>query len=171
MDTLPLHPKIVHLPIALAILMPLITSGLLFAWWRDLLPRRAWWGAVALQAVLLASGLYAKETGESDEERVESVVGEAALEAHEEAADVFVLGGAVALLLALAAALVPRERAARAIAIGATVATVAVLGLGYQVGQAGGRLVYHDGAASVFTADAPAGGPGAARADDDDDDD
>ena len=42
METLPLHPKIVHLPIALAVLMPLITAGLLIAWWRDMLPRRAW---------------------------------------------------------------------------------------------------------------------------------
>ena len=42
MDTLPLHPKIVHLPIALAVLMPLITAGLLIAWWRDMLPRRTW---------------------------------------------------------------------------------------------------------------------------------
>jgi len=171
MDTLPLHPKIVHLPIALAILMPLITSGLLFAWWRDILPRRAWWGAVALQAILLASGVYAKHTGEEDEERVEDVVGEAALEAHEEAADAFVLGGAVALLLTVAAGLLPRPRAAQAVALGATVATIAVLGLGYRVGEAGGRLVYQHGAASAFANAAAAGqGPGPARGDHDDDD-
>lgn len=97
MDTLPLHPKIVHLPIALAVLMPLITAGLLIAWWRDMLPRRTWWIAVALQAVLVGSGLYARETGEADEERVEARVGEAPLEAHEEAATVFVIGALVAL--------------------------------------------------------------------------
>lgn len=169
MDTLPLHPKIVHLPIALAVLMPLITGGLLVAWWRDILPRRAWWGAVVLQAILLATGLVARSTGEADEERVEAVVGEAALEAHEEAADAFTAAAALALALTVAAGVVRREPAARGLAAAATVASVLVLGLGYRVGQAGGRLVYQHGAAAAF-AGPPGSSPPPARGHDDDDD-
>ena len=49
---LPLHPRLVHLPIALSVLMPLVTSGLLLAWWRGWLPRRAW--VVAVVACVVA---------------------------------------------------------------------------------------------------------------------
>ena len=171
MDALPLHPKIVHLPIALAVLMPLITAGVLVAWWRGALPRRTWWIAVALQTVLFAAGLYARHTGEADEERVEDVVGGAALEAHEEAADAFIIGAGATLLLVGAAALVRPERVARGVATGAVVATLVGLGLGYRVGEAGGRLVYRDGAAAAFTAGGGTTAPPAAtRAHDDDDD-
>lgn len=144
-----LHPQIVHLPIALAVLMPLIAGGLLITWWRAALPRRAWWIAVALQAILVASALAAMRTGEGDEERVERVVPEEAIEAHEEAAEVFLAGAIGVLLLAIAAGAVPRERAAQALAVAATVGTLAVFALGYRVGRAGGALVYEHGAATA----------------------
>ena len=172
---LPLHPKIVHLPIALAALMPMISVGLWLAWWRGALPRRAWLIVVALQTVLLVSGFAALRSGEQDEERVEAVVPEAAIEAHEEAAEGFMIAAGVVLVVAAAAAGLRNERAARAAAAGAVLGTMAVLGLGVKVGDAGGRLVYEHGAAAAF---APAGGgaplaPGEAprRHDDDDDDD
>ncbi len=168
MDTLPLHPKIVHLPIALAVLMPLITAGLLIAWWRDMLPRRAWWIAVALQLVLVGSALYARETGEADEERVEARVGDAPLEAHEEAATVFLIGAVVALVAVGAAAVIRPEGLARGAAAAAVLAALVVLGLGYRVGQAGGALVYQHGAAGVAARAAPPGG-GPATVDQDDD--
>ena len=116
MDLNPLHPKLVHLPIALAVLMPLISIGLLAAWWRGVLPRRTWVIAAALQVLLVGSGLAALRTGEADEERVEAVVPEAALEAHEAAANTFVLASAAVLVLALLAVALPRERAARTLA-------------------------------------------------------
>jgi uncharacterized membrane protein len=151
MDTLPLHPKLVHLPIALAVLIPLISGGLLLAWWRDWLPRRAWWLAVALQGLLLASGLAARSTGEEDEERVERVVPEAALEEHEEAATGFLIGGGAVLALALGAALLRRESLARGVAAATVVTTLIVLWLGFRVGEAGGRLVYQYGAGGAFS--------------------
>lgn len=168
----PLHPLLVHFPIALAVLMPLIALALLLAWRQGALPRRTWLIAVALQAALVGSGFAASQTGEADEERVEAVVPEAALEAHEEAAEVFVYGAAAVLGIALLAAVIRQERAARWIAGVATLGTIAVLGLGYRTGQAGGKLVYEHGAASAYTT-APAQGPPAAseRAPDHDDHD
>jgi hypothetical protein len=160
--TLPIHPQLVHVPIALAVLMPLVAGGLLAAWWQGWLPRRTWLVAVALQGVLVGAGLLALRSGEGDEERVESVVAESAIEAHEEAASLFVGATAVVLVLAAAAAALRGERAARISAAAATAATLIVLGLGYRVGEAGGRLVYEQGAASAFTdggaAQLPAGG-------------
>jgi len=151
---MPLHPKLVHLPIALAVLMPLISGGLLIAWWRGALQRRTWIIAIALQVLLVGSGLLALRTGEGDEERVERAVPEAVIEAHEEAAEAFVITAGVVLVIALGAALIRRERAARIVAACAALGTLGVLGAGYRTGQAGGELVYRHGAASAWTSPA-----------------
>ncbi len=146
----PLHPKLVHLPLALAVLMPLITGGLLLSWLRGWLPRRAWWGAVVLQALLVASGFVAMSAGEEDEERVEKVVPHDAIEEHEEAATLFLIGGGVGLALILAGAVLRPEKAARAAAAASVAVSLGVVWLGVHVGEEGGHLVYKYGAASVF---------------------
>lgn len=171
MDTLFFHPKVVHIPIALGMLMPLVAGGVLLAWWRQWLPARGWVIVVALQAILLGSGIVALQTGESEEERVERVVPEQAIEEHEEAAEVFVwASGAVlgAMLLGLATT---KRRAGLPLAALGTLGTLVVLGLGYQTGQAGGELVYQHGAASAYVSQGSQSSPalGAPRADDDDD--
>lgn len=160
MGALPLHPKLVHLPIALAVLMPMLSAGLLLAWWKDLLPRRAWIVAVALQAVLVGSSVLAMRTGEGDGEKVESVVAESAIDAHEEAAEVFTWTAAGVLLLFAAGSVLPGAAAARGAAGVATAATLVVLFLGYRVGQAGGELVYSHGAASAWVSGAAGAGAG-----------
>lgn len=164
---MPLHPIVVHLPIALAALMPIISAGILIAWSKGALPHRTWVLAIVLQGVLVGSGIAASRTGEAEEDRVEQTVPEAAIEAHEEAAEGFVIGAAVVLALALGAGLIRRDSAARAVATLATVGTLGVLGLGYRTGKAGGELVYRHGAAAAYTAigasgDAPGKTTGAA---------
>jgi len=157
MDALFFHPKVVHVPMALGVLMPLIAGGLLLAWWRKWLPRRGWLVAIALQAVLVASGVLALRSGEAEEDRVESVVAKRFIKAHEEAAEVFVgaSGGVLAVML-LAGALGSR-RSGLPTAAAATLGTLLVLGLGYRTGKAGGSLVYQHGAAQAYTAPAAAG--------------
>ncbi len=181
MNSLPLHPSVVHIPIALAVLMPLIATGLLLAWWRGWLPRRGWLVAAALQLVLVASAFVALRTGESDEERVEHVIpDEAAIEDHEEAAEVFFWTSAGVLALFVAGAAVRRENLAQAIASTAVAGTILVLAMGYRVGAAGGELVYRQGAAQAYVTTGQAAGSSAAegdhkkknaRHDDEDDDD
>ncbi len=174
------HPKIVHLPMALAVLMPLVAAALAIAWWRGWLPARAWALAVGLQAILVASAFLAMRSGERDEEIVERVVAERAIAVHEEAAEAFLIGSGLVLAVAVGGLIFGKRRVGLAIAMGATVGTVVVLGLGYRVGQAGGELVYVHGAAAAHVQ--AAGGQGAAgagagmapapaRGDDDDDDD
>ena len=147
---LPTHPKIVHLPVALAVRMPLVAGGVLVAWRQTWLPRRTWVLVILLQALLLGTASLALETGEQDEERVERVVPEAALERHEEAGEVFVQAAGVVLLVTLATALIPSEGGALAMALVSCLGMLGVLGLGYRVGEAGGRLVYEHGAAQAF---------------------
>lgn len=156
MDQLFFHPKVVHLPMALAVLMPLVSAGLLAAWTTGTLPRRAWVGAVILQALLVGSGVVALRSGEAEEERVERVVAERFIEEHEEAAERFVWGAGAILVLHLAAAVLRREALARMLAAAATVGTLLVLFLGYRTGEAGGALVYRHGAASAYAERAPA---------------
>ena len=75
MPSLPLHPAIVHLPLGLAFLMPALALGFGWALWTGRIRARAWIAIVALQAVLLGGGLAAMNTGEREEDRVETLGG------------------------------------------------------------------------------------------------
>ena len=162
MDQLFFHPKVVHLPMALGVLMPLVTGGVLFAWSRGWFQRRVWIVVLLLQAALVGSGAVAMNTGEREEERVEEIVAEEHIEAHEEAAEAFVWAAAAVLLLMAVPLVLPEGRARQAVSMGAFLGTLIVFGLGYRAGEAGGRLVYQHGAAEAYvtnggvTAAAPA---------------
>lgn len=169
MPTVPLHPALVHVPLGLAFILPVLAPALAFALWRGAVTRRTWLVAVALQALLVAGGFAAMQAGERDGDRVERAVGEQAVERHEEAAEAFLWGAAVVLAIAAVASVVPARAAAACAAI-AAVGTFAVAGLAYRTGKAGGELVYARGAAVAWAGAAPApAGPGGAERDADDD--
>jgi uncharacterized membrane protein len=151
MNSLPLHPAIVHLPLGLAILMPLLAAGFAWALWSGRVRSRAWIAVVALQALLVGSGLAAMNTGEADEDRVEAVVQKSAIHQHEEYAEQFVWAAAATLLMTGLVLVFRQPKAARALATLAVVGTVAVAGMALRVGRAGGQLVYAHGAASAYT--------------------
>jgi uncharacterized membrane protein len=169
MDQLLFHPRVVHLPIALSILMPLVAGGVLFAWWRGWFRRRVWVVVLLLQAALVGSGALAMNTGAREQERVEQVVAREHIEAHQKAADAFVWAGAAVLLLMAVPLMLPEGRARQAVSMGAFVGTLIVFALGYEVGDAGGRLVYQRGAAQAYVANGgdagvvPASGESPAR--------
>ena len=169
MDALLFHPKVVHVPMALGVLMPLVAGSLVLACWRGWLPWRAWLVAVGLQAVLLVSGIAALRSGEAEEDRVERVVSERLIEDPEEAAEVFVWASGVVL-----AAMLGERRSRLPSAAAATLGTLLELGLGDRTGQAGGSLVYEHGAAQAYGRPAGAGVvasetlPAPGRHDDDD---
>jgi uncharacterized membrane protein len=150
MDQFFFHPKVVHLPMALAVLMPLVTGGALFAWWRGWFDRRVWVIVLLLQAALVGSGFIAMNTGEAEEERVEEIVAEQHIESHEEAAEAFVWASVVVLVLMLLPMVLPEGRARTAAALGACLGTLLIFGLGFNAGEAGGRLVYEHGAAQAY---------------------
>ncbi len=175
MPNVPLHPAIVHIPLGLAFVLPLVVLVLTVLLWRGQLARRAFISVFALQLVLFASGLAALKTGENDEERVERVVAESRIEQHEEAAELFVWGAGAVLVLSLAPLLLRSRRGQSIAAALATASTFAVAGLGYRAGKAGGELVYVHGAAQAYTqtgsaGSAPSGEAAPARHGHDDDD-
>lgn len=156
----PLHPAVVHLPIALTLLLPPFALGALWAIRRGAVPRRAWGVATALFAALSLSAWAATETGEQTEDRVERVVAEAPIHTHEEAAEAFL---ALSLgTLALATFGLLSGRVGRGARVASTIGSLALVVAGWRVGHSGGALVYQHGAASAYAG--PAGATVATRA-------
>ena len=148
----PTHPLMVHLPLALALLLPFVSGLYFLAHRRGWVRPNAWWVVVALQALLVGTTVLALRTGEAEEERVEQIVPERAIEAHEEAAERFLFGTGLALALAAAGGVFAARRREwlGSAAIGTAVAGLAVAVLAVNVGKAGGELVYTHGAASAY---------------------
>jgi uncharacterized membrane protein len=157
MDQLLFHPKVVHLPLALAVLMPLIASGVAIGWWQGWFNRRVWVIVVLLQILLVGSGFLAMNTGEAEQERVEEVVAEEHIEAHEEAAEIFVWASAAALGVMVLPLLLREGQLLQVALVTACLASAIVLAFGFRAGEAGGRLVYQHGAAQVYVK--PEGAP------------
>lgn len=144
----PLHPLVVHFPIVLVVVLPILAVFLALRARRAAKPMRTWSVAAVLAAALFVSSFVAVRTGEAQEERVEEVVPESALHSHEEAAERFLVLSGVLALVALAG-LVP-GRAGEAARWVATAGSFALVLAGIQVGSSGGDLVYRHGAASAY---------------------
>lgn len=148
----PLHPAIVHMPMALVVLLPLFAGGALWAIRRGAEPLKAWGVVVGLSALLAASSWVAVQTGEQQEETVEAVVSEGTLHDHEEAAEAFLAlaaGGVVLMALGLLGG-----RPGTLARLAGVAGTLVLLGAGWRVGHSGGELVYRHGAAMAYTAQA-----------------
>lgn len=145
----PLHPAIVHLPIALSILLPFFAVGALVAIRRGARPLKAWGITTALFAALTLSSWVAVETGEQQTDRVERVIAEAPIETHEEAAEAFLLFSLG--VLGVAAIGLTSGKIGTVARVAGTVGALALVAAGYQVGHTGGKLVYQYGAAAAYT--------------------
>jgi uncharacterized membrane protein len=148
----PLHPAVVHFPIVLAVLVPAVAVLGALAIVRRRLPARSWAAVVLLQGLLVGASWLAVETGEHEEERVEDVVRESRIEAHEQAAERFLSLAAAAWVVSAAGLLGGRLGG---LGRAATVAaTAGVLAAGVAVGHSGGELVYRYGAANAYVSKA-----------------
>lgn len=148
MTQIPLHPALVHIPLGIALVLPLVALGVTVALWRGWIAPRVFALLVLLQALVVAGGFAALRTGQADEDRVEHVAGEAAVEAHEHAAQRFMVGAGFALALGAAGLfLMRRPGALRWTAAAMTAATLVETGLAFDTGKRGGQLVYGPGGA------------------------
>jgi len=142
----PLHPAVVHLPIALSVLIPLLTAGIALAIRQGWLERRTWALVVIANLLLVGLVLLARETGEDTADRVEKVVDKRYIGEHAEAAE-WLLWASMGSVVVAGAGLVGRGGAARAAAV---VASLVVLAIAVRVGALGGELVYKHGAANAY---------------------
>lgn len=144
MGPIPLHAAIVHVPLGLAVTLPIVAIAVGIAIWRGWLGPRAFAVVVLLQALTVGAGLLALRTGSQDEERVAN---ERLVDAHEDAAETFMAGAGMSLAIGMAGLFfLRRERALRWIAASTAAATVAVAGLAVATGKAGGSIVYGNAA-------------------------
>ncbi len=160
----PLHPIVVHFPVVLSVLLPVVAAGSLWAIRSGARPLRAWGVLVAVAAALTLSAWVAVETGEDQEERVEKVVTETRLDAHADAGEAL-LFVTIGVLAVLALGVLPGDKGRIARYVGA-VGTLAAATAAFKAGMTGGDLVYKYNAASAYaTADSAgaAGAQGAAR--------
>lgn len=144
----PLHPAMVHFPIALASLVPMFAILAALAIRAGWIPTRAWLAVVLMQAILAGSAWVAHETGENEEEKVEKVVEERYIEEHEEAADLLLWSAAITFAISLVGVAGGTVgTVGRAVSI---LAMFVVAGASVPAGKLGGELVYHHGAASAY---------------------
>jgi uncharacterized membrane protein len=144
----PLHPAIVHFPIAIALLLPIAAALAALAVGMGGLERRSWALVVLLHAVGAGSAWWAEETGHEQEERVEKVVDHKWIEEHEEAAERLVPAFGATWIVTAAGLLGGRAGAFARVA--GVAAAIALAFLAYPVGRSGGALVYEHGAASAY---------------------
>lgn len=170
------HPLVVHFPIALLAIVPVLFTIAMFA-----KERAVWARCAALVLAMGTLGVFAAAwSGEAGEDAAERVAAASTtLEAHEEGAEVVrvVFGGlalAYVAFLGLARFLPLRTgpwRVAHVVAIGASVVGLLLLA---RVAHEGGRLVHEFGVHAPLGASAGSAGPlapptsgGSARFDDD----
>jgi uncharacterized membrane protein len=144
----PLHPAMVHLPIALSIIVPLLAVLATAAIATRFIGRRVWTLVVLLQALLAGSAWLAMETGEREEDRVERVVAERWIESHEEAAKTVVRLSAAGL--AISAVGFVGGGVGLAGRVGLVVLSLLTFAATARTGSAGGELVYRHGAAMAY---------------------
>lgn len=145
----PLHPMMVHLPMALAFIMPfmILIFGLMIK--NRAMSPKSWMIIMGLQAVLVTSGYIALETGENEERAVEQVLAKSLISEHEEAAEIFVGSTVLVLALSIGVFFVRRE-IAFPVKIGITLISLVSCYLAYRTGVLGGELVYKHNAASAY---------------------
>ena len=144
MFDLPLHPIVVHFPIVLGSLLPVVALAL---WW--VIKKGQWtpkvWALVSAMALVYSlSAVAAVQLGEADEEKVEKVVSERVIEEHEEAAELIPWIAGALFLVSLGGFTVKYQKQARLALI--VLSLVAVVPL-INAGHTGGELVYQHGAA------------------------
>lgn len=164
---IPLHPALVHLPLGLSLVAPLVAIGIWLGFARGRLPRSAFAILAGLLLLLAVSGFAAMQAGHREEDRVEKVAGRRAVHEHEERGEAFVWTASIVAALGIALLVVP-ARAVHAAAALTVAGTLAVAVLAFLTGKAGGEIIYRHGGAAAYAT--PSGAvPPAGEAHDDDD--
>jgi hypothetical protein len=147
----PLHPLIVHIPLVLAGLVPIVAGFLAWQTWRGRGSRRQWLVALALQAVVVIGALVAVDTGGDEAGTVHTVVPREAIHAHAQAAHWFE-DAAIATLVLIGVATALRDRKAAVAGIVATVVAAGMVAIGVQTGHLGGKIVFQYDAPAAYKA-------------------
>jgi uncharacterized membrane protein len=152
-----LHPAVVHVPLGIALLLPLLC---LVAVWlhfgrheESALVSRFWFAVVLALFVASAGALLSHSTGEAGEHAVEKFIPKEAIERHEDYSKIF--AALIYTMTAIASlTLIVRGRLKGAGILLVTLLSLATLGAGYLTGNEGGKLVYTHKAANYLQPEA-----------------
>ncbi len=147
---LPFHPLIVHFPLALTFIMPILIIVFAVMIKMNKMQPQMWLIIIGLQVAVVVTGYVALESGETEEDKVEKIVGKKLIHEHEEAAEVFVGSTVLVLVLSIAVFFI-RKDIGFAIKLGIAGLGLISCFLAYRTGHLGGELVYGHGAASAYT--------------------
>ena len=147
---MPWHPSIVHIPLVLAIVLPILILVFALMMKSNKMAPSAWLLIIGLQLITTISGYVSLETGETEEDVVSKVVEKSFIHEHEEAAEIFVGSTVIALVLGIATYFIQKQYQFMLQLI-ICVLTLGSSVLGYRAGHLGGELVYKKGAASVYS--------------------
>lgn len=153
----PLHPLIVHFPIVITFLLPVLILVFALMIKSNKMNPKSWLIIVGLQLTVVVTGYVSLETGETEEHTVEKIVSKKIIHEHEEAAEVFVGSTVLALVLSIAAFFI-RKEIGFPVKLGIAGLTLVSCYLAYKTGQLGGELVYKHGAAAAYTEATPVEG-------------
>lgn len=148
----PLHPMIVHFPVAFTFIFPILVIVFAYMIKINKMTPKGWLVIVGLQLAVVITGYVSLETGETEEHTVEKVVSKDLIHDHEEAAEIFVGSTVLALVLSIGVFFI-RKEFQFPIKIGIAVIGLVSCYLGYKTGTLGGELVYKHGAASAYVID------------------
>jgi uncharacterized membrane protein len=145
----PLHPMLVHLPLALTFVLPFLIIIFAFLIKTQKMTPKGWLIIIGLQLTVVLTGYISLETGENEVQAVAKVLDKKLIDAHEEAAKIFIGSAVLALVLSIGVYFISKEYA---LAVRMIVAIVTLIScfLAYRTGLLGGELVYKHGAANAY---------------------
>ncbi len=149
--SIPWHPLFVHLPLALAFIVPILALVSIILISKKRLPLSVWWIVAALQVTMTLSGYLAMESGEWEESTVERVTGDAPIHAHEERAEMFVSASVAASALCLVVTFA-KSSVQLPVQLVALVLMLGNVALAWRTGLSGGELVYRYKAPAAYVA-------------------
>lgn len=148
---MPLHPAIVHLPLALTFVLPALILVFIWAIRSGKMSREMWVVIVGLQLLITASGYLALETGETDEDKVAKVAGIVLVQTHEQTAEIFVGTTVVSLAVGVVAIFLQAQFQLYA-RLAVLVLSLLSCVFAFKTGEIGGEIVYAQNGASVHAA-------------------
>jgi len=153
-DGTPFHPALVHLPLGVSLVLPLLAFLAAVAIWKGWVPKRTWWVIVLLQAMLAVGTFMTYQTGKHEKDLVGGIVDDAPVAAHEEAAEVFSVAVYATLVVSIAAGVAQASRLAPVAHLLVAALGLVIVFLGMRVGHLGGRLIYVHNAAQAHLPEA-----------------
>lgn len=145
----PLHPIVVHFPIALSFLLPILALVFAFFIKTKKMNGSMWAIIMGLHLFTVGMGYLSLETGEREEDVVEKIVDKELIAEHEKYAEIFVGVTVVATVISIVAYFIQAHLQMYVQLANVIVLLIAAF-FAYETGEHGGELVYKHGATRAY---------------------